>query len=120
MTHKRQTDLFRYLGNRSDPIIDSRVASRFNIERAALVEIVREQIGPDAFMPGEASGRFWFSKDSLLVWESWPKTACEEEVIRAAEIIRKHDRAQRIREYAAWDDEEPRAFLLRAFKRKRR
>lgn len=118
MTAKRQTDLFPYLACRRDPIVDSRVASRFNIERAALVEIVREQIGPDAFMPAEASGHFWFSNISLLAWESWPKTACEEEIIRAAEIIRKHDQARRIREYASWDNEEARSFLVHVFKRK--
>lgn len=120
MTTKREIDLYQYLANRRELLVDLEFARRLHIEGDALVEIVGAGIGPDALMPAEASGRFWFDKATLSNWRAWPWKASAEDIELAAEIVRKHDRALRIREYAAYDDDDARSFLIFAFERKRR
>lgn len=115
----RRIDLFPYLARRCDLVPDYEVAQQFYITREALLEILRALLGPEP-MPAEASGKFWFKKQLLPLWQSWAREARDEDVGRAAEIIRRHDGALRIPEFAHLENDDARSFLISVFVRRRR
>lgn len=117
MQPKMKIDLFQYLVRSRKLMVDHDVARRFYIPREALIEILREGLGPEP-MPAEASGRFWFSKGLLPCWKSWVREASDEDVSRTAEIIQRHDSGQRIPEYSAYCNDDPRSFLATVFGRR--
>jgi hypothetical protein len=115
----RQIDLFPYLIKKSDLVPDFKVAQIFSLPRDALLEILKARLGPEP-MPAEASRKFWFLKQLLPCWQSWARTASDEDVGRVAEIIRRHDRALRIPEFAHLENDDARSFLISVFVRRRR
>lgn len=99
-------------------MVDINVAQRLHIPKAALIELVQAGLGPRPH-PAYASGHYWFLKKFVPSWKYWAaREASDEEVRQAADIILEDDRARRVREFAAYDHDDPRSFLTTLFSRK--
>ncbi|RUX27065.1 hypothetical protein EOA13_21290 [Mesorhizobium sp. M7A.F.Ca.US.011.01.1.1] len=117
MEPERSIDLYQYLAKSRDLLVDIKVAQRLHIPRDALVEMVKEGLCPEP-RPGLASNRYWFYQWQATNYKSWARTASDDDVRRAADIILKDDRTRRIREFEHYDNADPRKFLTTLFSRK--
>ncbi|MER9151928.1 hypothetical protein NKI30_25395 [Mesorhizobium opportunistum] len=99
-------------------MVDTKVALKLHIPRDALIELVQAGLGPRPH-PAYASAHYWFPKAFVQSWKTWASgEAGDEEIRRAADIILKDDRTRRIREFAHFDNADPRTFLTTLFSRK--
>ncbi|MCF6115997.1 hypothetical protein L2449_03540 [Mesorhizobium muleiense] len=119
MNEQYPIDLYSYLARYERHLmVDSKAALKLHIPRDALIELVQAGLGPRPH-PAYASDHYWFPKAFVPSWKSWAaREASDEEIRRAADIILKDDRARRIREFAHYDDADPRTFLTTVFSRK--
>lgn len=117
MEPKRSIDLYQYLATSRDLLVDFKVAQRLHIPRDALVEMAKEGLCPEP-RPAFACNRYWFYRWQPTNYKSWARTASDDDVRRAADIILKDDRTRRIREFAHYDHDDPRTFLTTLFCRK--
>ncbi|MES0059520.1 hypothetical protein NKJ86_04890 [Mesorhizobium sp. M0025] len=119
MNEQYPIDLYPYLAKYERALmIDIEVALKLHIPRDALIEIVEAGLGPRPH-PAFASGHYWFSKAFVPSWKSWAaREASDDDIRQAADIVLKDDRARRIREFQAQDNDDPRRFLTTLFSRK--
>ncbi|PZV34014.1 hypothetical protein [Mesorhizobium kowhaii] len=117
MTDQRTIDLSPQLSKCRDLLVDHKVAQRLHIPTDALIELVKKRLGPEPH-PASASGCYWFLKLHVPSWKSWARNAGDEDVRQAADIILKDDRTRRVREFAHYDNADPRTFLTTLFSRK--
>ncbi|MER8692926.1 hypothetical protein [Mesorhizobium opportunistum] len=119
MNEQCPIDLYPYLASyERDLMVDTKVALKLHIPRDALIELVQAGLGPRPH-PAYASAHYWFPKAFVQSWKTWASgEAGDEEIRRAADIILKDDRTRRIREFAHFDNADPRTFLTTLFSRK--
>lgn len=117
MDPKRSIDLYQYLAKRRELLVDIEVAQRLHIPRDALFEMAKEGLCPEP-RPAFASNHYWFYRWQATNYKFWVRTASDDDVRRAADIILNDDRTRRIREFAHCDNADPRTFLITLFARK--
>lgn len=117
MERTRSIDLYQYLAKCRDLLVDIKVAQRLHIPRDALVEMAKEGLCPEP-RPAFVSNRYWFYRWQATNYKSWARTASDDDIRQAADIILKDDRTRRIREFQAHDNDDPRRFLTTLFSRK--
>lgn len=117
MERTSSIDLYQYLAKCRDLLVDIKVAQRLHIPRDALVEMAKEGLCPEP-QPAFVSNRYWFYRWQATNYKSWVRTASDDDVRRAADIILNDDRTRRIREFQRFDKADARTFLTAVFSRK--
>ncbi|MDX8440282.1 hypothetical protein [Mesorhizobium australafricanum] len=119
MERNSSIDLYEYLAKSGDLLSDIKVAQRLHIPKDALVEMAKEGLCPEP-RPAFASNHYWFFRWQATNFKSWARTATDDDVRQAADIILKDDRTRRIREFQRFDKADPRTFLTSVFSKKAR
>lgn len=119
MAHQKRIDLFPFLANSPNLLVDFLASAWLGIPPGALVEMAQDGLGPAR--SALASNHFWLSKSDLVDWKSWARTADSDELNRIGAIVRKHERGQPPRRlFAAFDNDGPRYFRAAVLAPKKR